>query len=69
VLEFVRSRGAELDANRLELLALPDRFIDHGQRTEQLTDAGLDLDQLSERIATRVVAAQPMASVRLATSN
>jgi len=69
VLEFVRSRGAELDANRLELLALPDRFIDHGQRTEQLTDAGLDLDQLSERIAARVVVAQPIASVRLATSS
>jgi 1-deoxy-D-xylulose-5-phosphate synthase len=43
-----------LDTKRLEILALPDRFIDHGERTLQLADAGLDVDQLTERIAARL---------------
>jgi 1-deoxy-D-xylulose-5-phosphate synthase len=44
----------QLDARRLEILALPDRFIDHGERTLQLADAGLDADQLTARIAARL---------------
>jgi 1-deoxy-D-xylulose-5-phosphate synthase len=62
VLEFARGR-ADLDANRLELLALPDRFIDHGQRPEQLAEAGLDLDQLTVRVTQRLTAVRP--AVRL----
>ncbi|MDX2170076.1 MAG: 1-deoxy-D-xylulose-5-phosphate synthase [Deltaproteobacteria bacterium] len=62
VLEFVRTRS-DLDANRLELLALPDRFIDHGQRPEQLAEAGLDLDQLTARVTQRLHAVRP--AVRL----
>ena len=68
VLEFARS-CPELDANRLELLALPDRFIDHGQRGEQLASVGLDLDHLVERIATRLAALRPGAPVRLVTGS
>jgi 1-deoxy-D-xylulose-5-phosphate synthase len=62
VLEFARTRS-DLDANRLELLALPDRFIDHGQRPEQLAEAGLDLDQLTTRVTQRLTAVRP--AVRL----
>ncbi|MEO8606196.1 MAG: transketolase C-terminal domain-containing protein, partial [bacterium] len=58
VLEFARTR-ADLDANRLELLALPDRFFDHGQRPEQLAEAGLDLDQLTVRVSARLDAIRP----------
>src|SRR5262249_5587408 len=65
VLEFARRQGARCDPNRLELLALPDRFIDHGQRSEQLADAGLDLDQLAQRIADRLAAVRPATPVRL----
>jgi 1-deoxy-D-xylulose-5-phosphate synthase len=66
VLELARGES-RLDANRLELLALPDRFIDHGQRTEQLADAGLDLDHLTQRVIARLTAVRPIAPVRLAT--
>ncbi len=53
-------------AKRLELLGLPDRFIDHGERTEQLAAAELDLDQLTERVAARLaVAASVAPPVRL----
>lgn len=69
VLEFARTQHGRLDANRLELLALPDRFIDHGQRAEQLADAGLDLDQLSDRIASRLAALKPASPVRLVTGS
>jgi 1-deoxy-D-xylulose-5-phosphate synthase len=63
VLELARARG--LDANRLEVLALPDRFVDHGQRGEQLAACGLDLDRLTERIGTRLAALAAATPVRL----
>ncbi len=63
VLEFARTRP-DLDANRLELLALPDAFIDHGQRAEQLADAGMDLDALTTRVTARLDLLRPL---RLAT--
>lgn len=66
VVELVRGLPA-VDANRIEILALPDRFIDHGQRTEQLADAGLDLDQLTARITAHLEALRPVVPVRLAT--
>ena len=68
VLEFVRSRS-DLDANRVEILALPDRFIDHGQRTEQLASADLDLDRLVERVGARLLTLRPAAPVRLVTGS
>lgn len=69
VLELARGLGECADANRVELLALPDRFIDHGQRTEQLADAGLDLDQLTNRISARMEKVRPTAPVRLVTGS
>jgi 1-deoxy-D-xylulose-5-phosphate synthase len=67
-LELASGR-ADLDANRVEVLALPDRFIDHGQRGEQLADAGLDLDHVVERVTTRLAALRPGAPVRLVTGS
>src|SRR5262245_34928018 len=64
VLEFARSQN-RFDTNRLELLALPDRFIDHGQRTEQLGDAAMDLDHLTARISERLASVRPATPVRL----
>jgi len=64
VLEFARGQN-RCDSNRLELLALPDRFIDHGQRTEQLGDAAMDLDQLTARISERLAGVRPATPVRL----
>ncbi len=57
----------QVDPGRLEILALPDRFIDHGDRTQQLADAGLDLDQLTARITSRLDAVAPTPPVRLVT--
>jgi 1-deoxy-D-xylulose-5-phosphate synthase len=54
-------------AARLELLALPDRFIDHGERTLQLASAGLDVDQITERVARRLETVSMAAPVRLVT--
>jgi len=67
VLEYARTAEPRLDANRLEPLALPDRFIDHGQRGEQLGAAGLSLDQLTARVAACLAALRPAAPVRLVT--
>jgi 1-deoxy-D-xylulose-5-phosphate synthase len=69
VLELARGLGEHADANRVELLALPDRFIDHGQRTEQLADAGLGLDELTDRISARMAKVRPVAPVRLVTGS
>jgi 1-deoxy-D-xylulose-5-phosphate synthase len=53
--------GARGNANaaKLELLGLPDRFIDHGERTEQLADAQLDTEMLAARITTRLKPVRP----------
>jgi 1-deoxy-D-xylulose-5-phosphate synthase len=40
VLEMAAQRG--LDASRVRILGLPDRYIAHASRREQLTEAGLD---------------------------
>jgi 1-deoxy-D-xylulose-5-phosphate synthase len=40
VLEAASELG--LDASRIKRLGLPDRFIEHGERSELLTDLGLD---------------------------
>ena len=45
-----------VDASKLCLLGIPDMFIDHGDRTQQLAAAGLDLDTLTNRVAARVAA-------------
>lgn len=54
VLEHHRQR-----APRLHHLALPDRFIDHGSRAEQLACAELDIDHLVRRVAQRLATIEP----------
>jgi len=53
------SPGTSLPAGHVTIRGLPDRFIAHGSRTEQLADAGLDADALAAamraRLATRPV--------------
>ena len=39
-----------VDANRLRLLGVPDRFVDHGDRTEQLAETGLDADAITREV-------------------
>jgi 1-deoxy-D-xylulose-5-phosphate synthase len=39
-----------VEINRLCLLGLPDRFIDHGERAEQLAEGRLDVETLVRRI-------------------
>jgi 1-deoxy-D-xylulose-5-phosphate synthase len=73
VAEFVLAQPpGQLDAAKLCLLGIPDRFIDHGDRTQQLSDAALDVDALTARIAQRLFAArvaagevpEPLSTVR-----
>ena len=45
VLELAAERG--LDASRLRLMGLPDRFIAHASRLAQLVEAGLDATHLA----------------------
>ncbi|MBS3734798.1 MAG: 1-deoxy-D-xylulose-5-phosphate synthase [Phycisphaerae bacterium] len=55
VLEAAAERG--LDASRLRLLGLPDRFVAHAARGEQLADVGLDASSLAEAMAAMVSSA------------
>ena len=48
VLEYANQN--DLDARRLELIAIDDEWIDHGQRVEALAMAGLDVPSLVERV-------------------
>jgi 1-deoxy-D-xylulose-5-phosphate synthase len=48
-----RLRG-RVDARKLYPLGLPDRFIDHGERVEQLEEGGLTLGALEARIVARL---------------
>ena len=45
VVELAAARS--LDASNVRLLGLPDRFIQHASRAEQLAEAGLDADALA----------------------
>jgi 1-deoxy-D-xylulose-5-phosphate synthase len=49
-----------VDAGRLEILGLPDRFIDHGDRTRQLAGSRLDIDSLTARVAARLNRLHPI---------
>jgi 1-deoxy-D-xylulose-5-phosphate synthase len=55
-LGLTRLRG-RVDLHRLCPIGLPDRFIDHAERGEQLADAGLDLAALEVRFLARLQAA------------
>ncbi|CAM2069459.1 1-deoxy-D-xylulose-5-phosphate synthase [Sulfidibacter corallicola] len=52
VLEHANAKGYE--TTKLEILAIEDRFIDHGQRVEALAMAGLDVPSLVKRIEERL---------------
>ena len=55
VLELAASRG--LDASNVRLLGIPDRFIAHASRQEQLTECGLDATNLAATMKDLVVQA------------
>jgi len=48
VLEHANAHGQ--DANKISILAIEDRFIDHGQRVEALAMARLDVPSLVQRV-------------------
>jgi 1-deoxy-D-xylulose-5-phosphate synthase len=51
--------GGRTHAPKIEILGLPDRFIDHGDRTEQLAEAGLGIAALTRRVAARLAGVSP----------
>jgi len=68
VAEFAASRpNGSVHKARLEILGLPDRFIDHGERPFQLASAGLDADSITERVRKHLEALPPSRPVRLVT--
>ena len=64
VSEFVQ-RTCRSRASRVEHFALPDRYVDHGSRVEQLTSVGLGVDELTARVLDRLT--EVGSPVRLAT--
>jgi 1-deoxy-D-xylulose-5-phosphate synthase len=52
VLEFINR--ARLDANKLEIVAIDDRFVDHGSRPEVLREVGLDPEGILQRLEQRL---------------
>lgn len=52
VLELAAERG--LDTSRVQLLGLPDRFIKHASRSQQLTEVGLDTANFVETMKTLI---------------
>jgi 1-deoxy-D-xylulose-5-phosphate synthase len=54
--------GSVADVAKLELLALPDRCVDHGDRTEQLASVDLDVETLTARVLARLERLRPVAA-------
>ncbi len=52
VLEHCLAHG--LDGSKTELIAIPDRYIDHGQRVEALAMAGIDVAGIVTRVRQRL---------------
>jgi 1-deoxy-D-xylulose-5-phosphate synthase len=52
--------AGEVDASKLELLGVPLRFIDHGDRTDQLTAGELDVATLTARVVARLERVRPV---------
>jgi 1-deoxy-D-xylulose-5-phosphate synthase len=52
VLEVASAAG--LNASNVRLLGLPDRFIHHASRTEQLVEAGLDAAHMAATVKDMV---------------
>ncbi len=53
VLEHANHHG--LDGRKLEIIAIDDRWIDHGQRVEALAMAGLDVPSLTRTVTRRLL--------------
>jgi 1-deoxy-D-xylulose-5-phosphate synthase len=51
-----------LDIHKLDVIGIPDRFIDHGQRIEALAAAGLDVPSITARVCERLGLVVPDAS-------
>jgi len=62
VLELAAARG--LDAARVRLMGLPDRFIPHASRREQLAAAGLDAEHIAVHLRARIRDAAESPGVR-----
>ncbi len=52
--------ASAVDASKLELLGIPLRFIDHGDRTEQLAAGDLDVATLTARVVARLERVRPL---------
>ena len=52
ILEF--ANRARLEAGKLEILAIEDRFVDHGSRVEVLKEVGLDPEGIAASIERRM---------------
>jgi len=63
VLELAASRG--LNASQVRLLGMPDRFVEHASRQEQLTEVGLDSTSLAATMKDLVRQAADKAAKRL----
>ncbi len=48
------------DAARLEILGLPDLFIEHGERAQQFASVNLDVDAITQRVSARLESAAPL---------
>jgi 1-deoxy-D-xylulose-5-phosphate synthase len=60
VLELAAERG--LPAGNVRVLGLPDRFIAHAARLEQLTEAGLDATTMAATLRDMIRARSPRTS-------
>lgn len=57
----------KLDTTLITTLGLPDRFIPHGSRQEQLQDAGIDSTSIAA-VASKILCEQPSESLEIITS-
>lgn len=57
VLELAADRG--LDASAVRLLGIPDRFVPHASRAEQLTEVGLDAETIARTLEDLIAHHQP----------
>lgn len=61
VLELANEKG--LDTTRMKRLGIPDRFVEHGERSELLAELGLDVDGIAD--ACRKMFAESSATANL----
>jgi 1-deoxy-D-xylulose-5-phosphate synthase len=58
--EYASTLADDAKTVRVQVFALPDRFIDHGSQLEQLTDTGLDVGTLTERVLATLSGLSPL---------